>query len=460
MRYIIISIGYWLIPIVSGYAQSDTLELISFLKLVNDNHPISRQADFIQQRGRWAETQGRAGFDPKLKSDWTRKDFKGKEYYNLWNTSLTIPTRWNADVKLGYEENSGDFLNGMDEQPNGALYYLGVSVPIGRGLFFDQDRMNLQIGKLENQILVNSSINTSNMLLSDAAAQYWIWFYYNGLTETYLRSYQVSQNQLTNVINGVKNGSMARIDSVESSILVQDRLINYNKNQTMSSNARAGMENYTLEGFSLEGISPVFQLLVSSNPGVDSLKELSLLANPEFQVLKLEREQISYELRMARENIKPQVDLNYNVIGYQEDTEEYSFQTNNYKAGFKFSIPILYRKERAKINSLELKLSEMDQKVLFKTTELSNKIYQKWNKYTLLKGQVDQMADLVNTYQTMLNAEITKFENGESSVFYINVRENKLLEAKIKYYKLLLETGISEIDLIVSLGNFEAVLED
>jgi hypothetical protein len=43
---------------------------------------------------------------------------------------------------------------------------------------------------------------------------------------------------------------------------------------------------------------------------------------------------------------------------------------------------------------------------------------------------------MVDNYQALLNGEIMKSENGESSVFLINTRETELLDARIKLLKL------------------------
>jgi hypothetical protein len=44
---------------------------------------------------------------------------------------------------------------------------------------------------------------------------------------------------------------------------------------------------------------------------------------------------------------------------------------------------------------------------------------------------------MVENYQKLRNAEIRKFENGESSLFLINSREAKLIESIIKQASLV-----------------------
>jgi outer membrane protein TolC len=44
--------------------------------------------------------------------------------------------------------------------------------------------------------------------------------------------------------------------------------------------------------------------------------------------------------------------------------------------------------------------------------------------------------DMVNNYEQLRNGEIQKFEAGESSIFLINSRESKLIEAQAKLIDL------------------------
>jgi len=45
-------------------------------------------------------------------------------------------------------------------------------------------------------------------------------------------------------------------------------------------------------------------------------------------------------------------------------------------------------------------------------------------------------SNIVNDYSNLLTAEERKFELGESSLFLINSRESKLIEAKLKAIKI------------------------
>jgi outer membrane protein TolC len=43
---------------------------------------------------------------------------------------------------------------------------------------------------------------------------------------------------------------------------------------------------------------------------------------------------------------------------------------------------------------------------------------------------------MINNYKILVNGEVEKFNNGESSLFLVNSRENKLLESESKLIEL------------------------
>jgi hypothetical protein len=56
---------------------------------------------------------------------------------------------------------------------------------------------------------------------------------------------------------------------------------------------------------------------------------------------------------------------------------------------------------------------------------------------------IDQQRDMIINYQRLLRGEQMKFDNGESSIFLINSRQNSDLEAQMKLIELISEFGKS-----------------
>ena len=123
MKKCILIIGLLLAPLFS-YSQDSikTLTLDKYLWFVVNYHPVAQQADLYISSGESTVRQARGGFDPALFSYIDQKQFNDRNYYNLQNSGLRIPTWYGIEVKTGLERNSGAFLNPENNVPNSGLW--------------------------------------------------------------------------------------------------------------------------------------------------------------------------------------------------------------------------------------------------------------------------------------------------------------------------------------------------
>ena len=115
-----------------------------FIERVLEHHPVAYQANLRTGMGEAKILQARGGFDPKAQIDVAQKYFESKEYYDLGEGKLKVPTWFGLEFEGGYERNEGVFLNPENNTPNAGLLFAGISVPIGQGLFIDERRLALR----------------------------------------------------------------------------------------------------------------------------------------------------------------------------------------------------------------------------------------------------------------------------------------------------------------------------
>ncbi len=71
-----------------------------------------------------------------------------------------------------------------------------------------------------------------------------------------------------------------------------------------------------------------------------------------------------------------------------------------------------------------------------KRQSLNLKLEQYYNQLVYYNQQIDLQQEIVKDRQSLLAVENEKFRIGESSIFLINAREQKLIEDRIKLEKL------------------------
>ncbi|MEJ2004051.1 MAG: TolC family protein, partial [Cyclobacteriaceae bacterium] len=89
------------------------------------------------------------------------------------------------------------------------------------------------------------------------------------------------------------------------------------------------------------------------------LVDLARTNHPDLQKLRLKNESLIVERSLARENLKPRIDLKYHFLNQPVAPEgwnsDFTWQ-DNYRVGVDFEFPIFLRKERGKLGLTNIKI--------------------------------------------------------------------------------------------------------
>jgi outer membrane protein TolC len=144
---------------------------------------------------------------------------------------------------------------------------------------------------------------------------------------------------------------------------------------------------------------------------------------------------------LKKEKLKPKLNANYNVL-----SNGLSFNplfTDNYKWGISFSTSTLFRAEKGELELTKIKIENTDLLRQQKELELRNKLQLAFNEVDNALIQLQLYTKTVENYRQLLTLENARFQLGESSLFLLNSREIKLIEAQVKLAKLQTEWQIA-----------------
>ncbi len=438
-------------PLLSLAQPADSARLFSqeeFFQWILDYHPVVKQARLLDSQAEALERLARGGFDPKAYADWDQKSFDKKEYFSIGEGGLKVPTWYGMELKAAYTVTDGIYLNPERNLPEAGQAVLGLKVPLGRGLIIDERRATLQQARLmaeANEAERQSIINT---LLLEAASAYWEWARaYNELLIEQ-QALELTRQRFGAIVESFIQGDKPAIDTLETLIQVQNRQLSLNDGRVNYQNAGLLLSNFlwyegevpveVTDGLRppvLEELDPVMPAL-----GPDAIWRNASLSHPEIRSYEVKLSQLDVDRRLAAEQLKPRLDVEYNFLSdgsdFIYDTGEGSGLNNlvaqNYKWGLRFDFPLLLRKERGKLQMTKLKIQDAEYGLQQKRLEIANKIGAYYNELENLLRQIRLTEDNVGNYQALLNAEIQKFNLGESSIFLINSREQKLIDAQLK----------------------------
>lgn len=433
----------------------------SFFTLVKETHPIAIQANIRIEMGTVKILEARGGFDPKVQADISQKYFKGTEYYDYGQGKLKIPTWFGIELEGGYERNQGEFLNPESSVPSAGLWFAGVSVSVGEGLFIDKRRASLRtaqammdLNRAQKEIMMND-------LLLDAGIAYWNWFNAYYALQVNKEALQLANQRFIAVKQSTALGDKPTIDTLESGIQVQNRRLNLNQAELDYKNSTALLNTF-LWGESLIPLElPVNTIpdefnpdkLAAENAKISIQLDSSLNSHPEIRANLSKLEQLSIEKRWAKEQIKPTLDLKYKPITEAVGDNPFAeYSINNYTWGLQFEFPIFIRKERAKLKQINLKLESNKIDFENKRVGLAFKATASKNLFETTMRQIRLYRQTVTDYESLLNGERQLFDGGESSLFMINSRENSFIKAELKMVELVTKNRLAVLKIQHALG--------
>lgn len=441
-----------------------TLSARQVMEIVKRYHPVALQAGILVEQAKADLVSARGQFDPVFENEAAQKTFEGTAYYSYNRPEISIPTWFGIEVKAGLEYLSGNRTDPVDTK--GESSYLGISIPLAKNLLMDKRRAALQSAKIFRQASVAERGNMLNQLMLDALKSYWSWVKEYQLYQVMNEAVAINESRFRWVRSAYQLGDRAAIDTTE--VLAQWQQFELLRSQAWLNFQNAGLElsvylwtagaqPYELPS-NIIPQEPLRDISVMNQP-VPVLNELLNAAvsnHPELRLYQYKLQALNIERKLKFQELLPVVNFRYNQLGRGYDvwkTATSPYFENNYRYGLSISIPLRlsqgrgeYKKARLKINYAELELEQ-------KKRQVENKVRSYFNELLALKEQVKWQEQSWRNYLQLQRAEELRFRSGESSLFLVNARETKALEALQKLLELKAKYFVSENTVRWAAGN-------
>ena len=444
MKTILMHILFFFSLVIHAQDTNTVMTLSEYLGYVKTYHPIVKQANLIVSESETKLLKARGAFDPKLEIDYDRKVFKNTEYYDKLNAAFKIPTWYGIELKGNFEENTGYYLNPESSVPEDGLYSVGVSVSLARNLLINNRMAMLKQAKLfVKQAEAEQQMEVNNVIYN-ATLTYFNWLKtYNEkrLYEDFLAN---AEMRFKGIKKSYEVGEMPAIDTLEARIALNNRKLNLEKARIKFIKSSLELSNYLWlnENTPVEIRDNVIPDIHTSqdvdnvlNTSGFTIENLDLTNHPKIQSLDYKLQSLNVERRLNLNNLLPTIDLQYNFLSETPEIAR-SFSTSAYKSGLNISFPLFLRKERGDLKLAKLKMQNTEFDIQTTTVTLKNKIDAINQELKSFESQNEFTKVIVEDYGTMLKAEERKFFLGESSLFLVNSRESKLIDAKLKAIEL------------------------
>lgn len=423
------------------------LSVVQVMEIVKKYHPVARQAGILVEKAKADVTIARAGFDPLFYNSFAQKTFDGTRYYEYNRPELSLPTWFGIEVTAGLEYLSGSRTD--PQETSGKTSYIGLKVPLAQNLLMDKRRAALQTARIFRNASVAEQRSMLNDLLLEAAKAYWYWLQYYQVYQVLNNAVQVNEKRADLVKTAFRLGDRPAIDTAEAMAQLQNfQVLRENawlefQNAGLHLSAFLWSDNDQPVNLPPDAIPADQQALNEVEnmalPQLDELLTAAAKNHPELLQYQFKLDALAVEKKLKFQELLPVVNFQYNQLGRGYNvlkTAGAPLFENNFRYGFSVGFPLRFSEGRGGYRKAKLKITETRLGQNQKQLEISNTVKSYYNELVALKKQLVLQERAYRNYLLLQRGEEIRFGAGESSLFLVNARETKTLEALQKLQEL------------------------
>ena len=307
----------------TAVSPSNEFSYNEFLGYVKKYHPLVKNADLEITRAQANLMMARGGFDPKIEVDFDKKQFKDKEYYSILNSSFKIPTWYGIEVKAGFDNSEGIYLNPQNTLPNQGLTSFGISVPLGQGLLINQRMADVRKAKMQVQLSQAERKLEAIAVLYDASVAYFNWKRNYDEVQLYKVYQKNAQIRFKGIESLIQQGDKPAIDSVEAGIIVKNRTLSLEDSELKLAKAKLELSNYLWLDNSIplelsDALIPESKLATTIQETLRTNdlqnQDFSITNHPKINALERKIDMLNVDRKLKANALLPKIDLSYSYL--------------------------------------------------------------------------------------------------------------------------------------------------
>jgi outer membrane protein TolC len=414
-------------------------------------HPTVLAAIEKMRAGEEAVTGAKGAFDAKIVSDYKRQT-KG-DYKNTVSRSFLMKPFQLANSKIYAGSEQISSLNGRFSPvyntgnpsttgQSGNYSVLGLQISLWKNLLIDPNRASLKNAKYNSTIAKAEKYLTELNIGRLGQLAYWEWVTSRKVKKVFDELLKNGETRNEYLVTRTKKGDIAQIVVTENEQYVASR-----KGSLQATKERLIRSEYALSLFyrdeNGEPIIPSVEedfedypnnlAVLLENLNIDSNIDKIMAKRPDLQNLSLIVEKNDVDLDLARQDLKPQIDV---TTEYYQRTAESSNMPRDYLMVMaQLSVPIERNLGNGHIAAAsarkmvaERELSFGRQSYKFEVMALRQSLY-------LQLEQVTQSEIEYSKAKELVISETYKFKTGGGNLFLVNLREEAQASAEASFHE-------------------------
>ena len=417
------------------FSAQEVMNLQKFYQMIKDSNPQLQIAEIQSSLGEIEQLRAKGFLDPEITSSWDEKQFNDTRYYRLFDAKLKIPTLYGVSLVGGFSNSLGEYVNPQEKTPENGLFNLGLEADLLQGLFVTEARMRRNEANNLSEMYQQISQQTQNDFYFAAGISYLDWEEVQAQRELYENVVDLSKIYFNQTRETFLLGEKTAVDTLESYIAWQDWQAQLEDLEIVANKIQQRLTVFLFDEFvSQFNQNQVDSTFIKIQPNQVAVENL-----PEIREKQEKLKSYQWQERLKREKLKPKLKAKFMPLASNQPEGDFAYQPNNYKFGLGFSYHLFNRVAKAELQDNQAKQELLRNETLLKSKEIETKLLANQLNIDNLQKQFEYWEEIANGYLRLTQAEQTKFEYGESSVFLLNKRQEKWIETQKKvldvYYK-------------------------
>jgi outer membrane protein TolC len=176
--------------------------------------------------------------------------------------------------------------------------------------------------------------------------------------------------------------------------------------------------------------------MFTSVRSIEAPLEEALGSRPEFKAIDGQRKQNELELRLAKNQILPRLDLRvYSAKDYGTGDEKR--EEAELKGGVRVEIPLRTRTQEGRIDFFEAKQRKLEFTETFLKERIRADVQDALNGVDVARQRVDVAVNEVKASRDLASGELKRFNLGDSNLIFVNLREQNAADAEVREVEAL-----------------------
>jgi outer membrane protein TolC len=399
-------------------------------------------------------------FDPAWRTRVTGVPLSGYPQLRL-DSVVEAPTPlWGTTFFAGYRLGVGTFPEYYGERAtwSGGEVRAGATVPVVRNGPIDRRRANLERAELGRR-LAGLSVEQQRLELTRVASvRYWEWIAAGRRRELARELLQLAKVRDAQLAVRAKAGEVPTFD-------VQDNQRALVQREALLVQAQRSVEQAALElslfvrapggGTRVPADEELPNTLPEPTAPADVSVEAALERRPDLARVQAQRQQLEVELRFARNQLLPALDLGVAVsqdLGRSPGAKYDSLGKPELELTASLDVPLLYRAPSGRVQVAQAALAKLDAQLGLARERVAVDVRDASSSLEAARGRVVLARAEVTLTEQLERGERARFELGETNLLFVTLREQATAEARSRELDALLDAHRAAAALRAALG--------